>query len=296
MNLSHDLSAIATSEMSASHIQGEITGDLYTQVQRRSSSCDSPIPNSEVEEFSSSSHSQSVSNRNGHISVQCMKSSKTVTHTRSFSSSMFSYSQTFSSHFGDSDHGELFSEILSKINDKFRSSLSDDQAEDEDHSNGNTDTAYNSTCCSENSSLDRKTRIDQDDSLHCLDVDCFSQGTDCQVTPLEEYNHMLSSDIQNSNIDQSNSNINNQSNCDMEQNVDNESVSLNNSLNQTKQSNLTKESPVICDSSEKPARDQCDSAIFESESILDDVSEGREGLIRKIEQLRTHLVELKKNR
>jgi hypothetical protein len=51
------------------------------------------------------------------------------------------------------------------------------------------------------------------------------------------------------------------------------------------QTHLTVESKSV-------SRDQCDSAIFESESILEDLDASPKALLCKIEQLRTHLVRI----
>ncbi|KAK3099750.1 hypothetical protein FSP39_009067 [Pinctada imbricata] len=306
-NRSHDSSALATPSANT-YVPGEVTGELYTQVQRRNSSCSSAVSNNAFGEVFTSSPTESFSNKKGKPTVRSVKSFSEFRHTSNISNSVFNYSETFSSKFTDDNHGELFSEILSKLNDNFRKSLSEEPNDNGETSDGNTDTAYNS---SENSSLERKSHNDSDKNRQSLDLDdVLGQTTNYQLSPLDE--NITPSDIQNSNSNQSNSSVSfNQSanvsvmtndndvslcNTKNQENLSNSHVSLSNSHLSVSNSHLNASTIIMEPNGNKAPRDQCDSAIFESESILDDVSGGKESLIRKIEQLRTHLVELKKNR
>lgn len=269
-------------ESDISKIQGEVTGDLYSQVRRKSSE-------SANEESLTSDHR--------------------------VSDNVFKFDEQETSHLGQGDNseedGSMFADILNKINHHF----SRENSLVSEEFNVQSDTAYNSAVCSENSSLERKPHQD----VHSIsdNLDTLSQGTDIQVSPLEEFspvihtadhhndgyeNHinakciMDQSTVSTQSFNQSSrtnfeitNSIIDQSNISVQTFSQTETTTIFERTNETIQTHLTVDSKSV-------SRDQCDSAIFESESILEDLDGNPKAFLRKIEQLRTHLVELKKTR
>ncbi|XP_052082198.1 uncharacterized protein LOC127719885 isoform X1 [Mytilus californianus] len=269
------------SESDKSKIQGEVTGDLYSQVRRKSSE-----------------------SANG----------ESLTSDHRISDNVFLFDEQDTNHLRQGDNSEdggMFAEILNKINNHF----SRENSLVSEEFNVQSDTAYNSAVCSENSSLERKPHQD----VHSVsdNLDTLSQGTDIQVSPLEEFspiihtadhhndgyeNHINAkcindqSTVSTQSFNQSSrtnfeitNTIIDQSNISVQTFSQTETTTIFERTNETIQTHLTVDSKSV-------SRDQCDSAIFESESILEDLDGNPKALLRKIEQLRTHLVELKKTR
>ena len=280
------------SSINVSQVPGEITGALYSQVRRKSSTetatIESLINDSRVPDsvFTFSEEEISHTQNKGDNSIQ---------------------NDTLAENEG------MFAEILSKINDHFNQNNCDAICEEEKQS----DTAYNSAVCSENSSLERKPHQD----VHSVsdNLDTLSQGTDIMVSPLEDFSPAIQTsndvDIHNEGYENhiSAKSISDQSNNSMQ--FFNQSIMTNfeltntildqsnNSVQTFNQSEMTnfewtneRNQTHLTVESKSVSRDQCDSAIFESESILEDLDASPKALLCKIEQLRTHLVELKKTR
>lgn len=273
-------------------IPGEITGDLYSQVRRKSSSGSVPDASRLCQEPKSDDTNKGPD--------QVFTFSEQDISEKGDNSSKGEYSSE-----GDS----MFADILQKINN-INSHFDADEGD-----NDETDSAV----CSENNSLERKTHHDRE--LHSIseNIETLSQGTDIQVSPLEDFcsivqaidtsdhkddgyeNHTSAKSVS----DQSNIPVQifNQSSSsyDFTQTVINQS---NFSVQTCYQSNTSTNfewtnghSHINTHLTVDPkSRDQCDSAIFESESILEDLDGSPKALLCKIEQLRTHLVELKKTR
>lgn len=273
-------------------IPGEITGDLYSQVRRKSST------------GSVTDESQLCEERkrdNGNRAPE----------------HVFSFSDHDISEMGDnctldfnSEPDSMFAEILQKI-----SNINNNLNECEDSLEDQTDSAV----CSENNSLERKTHHDRE--LHSIseNTETLSQGTDIQVSPLEDFcpeghtfdtadnkDYRYKNHISAKNeSDQSNFpvQVTNQSSSSYHftQTVisqSNRSVqAINQSIFSTNFELTNGHTHLNTHLTVDPkSRDQCDSAIFESESILEDLDGSPKALSCKIEQLRTHLVELKKTR
>ena len=280
------------SSINVSQVPGEITGALYSQVRRKSSTETATI--------------ESLKNDSRVPDSVFTFSEEEISHTQNKGDNSMQ-NDTLAENEG------MFAEILSKINDHFNRDNCDVICEEEKQS----DTAYNSAVCSENSSLERKPHQD----VHSVsdNLDTLSQGTDIMVSPLEDFSPTIQTsndvDIHNEGDENHSSakSISDQSNNSMQ--FSNQSTMTNFELpntildqsnnsvqtfnqstrtnfewtNERNQTHLTVESKSV-------SRDQCDSAIFESESILEDLDASPKALLCKIEQLRTHLVELKKTR
>ncbi|XP_056011717.1 uncharacterized protein LOC125648626 isoform X2 [Ostrea edulis] len=266
------------SAMSNPRVPGELTGELYTQVQRTSNGLlESRTSSSLDEEFFSST----VVKTNF-----CGKSSSTLSritkssHNGSVMTKTFTHS--FSTGFLGVNDSSLFNEILSKLSENHRHESEEDSAE-----RTPTDTAYNSAAGSENSSLERKNKFETDSSSHCSTVKDYGSSCDelDNQTPHSNMEYQISIENMNSNEKEQNRNVQNTWNgLDNSPGISNAIIS---SVSNTQ----------ITDSYSKSNRDQCDSAIFESDSFMDDLScASPDALKRKIEQLRTHLVELKQRR
>ncbi|XP_078336674.1 uncharacterized protein LOC111137602 isoform X5 [Crassostrea virginica] len=264
------------SAMSNPRVPGELTGELYTQVRRTSNGfLESRTSNSLDEEFFSSTVVKT--NPSGKMSATL---SRVTTSTERSCVMTKTFTHSFSTGFLGANDSSLFNEILSKLSENRRHSSSEEV-------NTPTDTAYNSAAGSENSSLERKNKFETDSSSQSSTLKDF--GSSCD--DLEKQANTNSTDYQMS------LQLLHSSQTDQNMNVQN-------TLNGMKGG--PSPSPVILSSvsgtitsisHSKANRDQCDSAIFESDSIMDDLScASPDALKRKIEQLRTHLVELKQKR
>lgn len=264
------------SAMSNPRVPGEINGELYTQVQRTSNGfLETRTSNSLDEEFFSSTIVGKSSATLSRITTSTHKGSvMTKTFTHSFSTGFL----------GGANDSSLFNEILSKLNESRKHSDSE-----EDVSDTPTDTAYNSATGSENSSLERKNKFDTDSSSHSSTLKDFGSSSDnlnIQRDP-NSMDYEISLQLMNSNQKDQNTNVQNTLNGW------NKVSSPSNVI----MSNVNNCLTTVGQGHSKANRDQCDSAIFESDSIMDDLScASPDALKRKIEQLRTHLVELKQKR
>lgn len=269
------------SAMSNPRVPGEINGELYTQVQRTSNGfLETRTSNSLDEEFFSSTI---VKTHSMGKSSATLSRITTSTHKGSVMTKTFTHS--FSTGFlGGANDSSLFNEILSKLNESQKHSDSE-----EDVSDTPTDTAYNSATGSENSSLERKNKFDTDSSSHSSTLKDFGSSSDnlnIQRDP-NSMDYEISLQLMNSNQKDQNMNVQNTLNGW------NKVSSPSNVI----MSNVNNCLTTVGQGHSKANRDQCDSAIFESDSIMDDLScASPDALKRKIEQLRTHLVELKQKR
>lgn len=269
------------SAMSNPRVPGEINGELYTQVQRTSNGfLETRTSNSLDEEFFSSTI---VKTHSMGKSSATLSRITTSTHKGSVMTKTFTHS--FSTGFlGGANDSSLFNEILSKLNESRKHSDSE-----EDVSDTPTDTAYNSATGSENSSLERKNKFDTDSSSHSSTLKDFGSSSD-NLNILKDPNSMdyeISLQLMNSNQKDQNMNIQNTLN----------GLNKVSSPSNVIISNVNNCLTTVGQGHSKANRDQCDSAIFESDSIMDDLScASPDALKRKIEQLRTHLVELKQKR
>lgn len=278
--------SVNSADNSNSYIPGEVTGDLYTQV----------LKNSVTEELCEVRNSEEFVSLVGATFKEGQRSYKThVEHTSTSGTGSISNSSSKSSAFflseSDMKEGSLFAEIVSNINKRFSEHDSDSEVPSSDTQ---TDTAYNSASCSENSSLERKNRTDSNSLTHSQnDLDSLSQCTDQQTSPIEDNVEIPSNEriieIQVLSPLKSENTASERYQTDLKSN---ETMVDKSKFIEISKTEVIHNQTTSSSSCGKSSREQCDSAIFEGESILED----EESLIHKIEQLRTHLVELKKNR
>ncbi|XP_062579830.1 uncharacterized protein LOC134241822 isoform X2 [Saccostrea cucullata] len=268
------------SAISNPRVPGELTGELYTQVQRTANGyLESRTFNSLDEEFFSSTIVKT--NSSGKSSATMSRITKSSTNGSVMTKT---FSHSFSTGFLGANDSSLFDEIWSKLheNQRDRHNLEEDSDE-----RTPTDTAYNSAAGSENSSLERKNKFETDSSSQSSTLkDLRSSNEELDIQPIHDnMEHQISvENIKTVELEQSMNVHNTLSGLDKD-------PSLPHVIIPSVSGTLT----TITHS--KSNRDQCDSAIFESDSIMDDLScASPDALKRKIEQLRTHLVELKQRR
>ncbi|XP_069118485.1 uncharacterized protein [Argopecten irradians] len=318
-----------TRDQESPHVRGDVTGDLYTQVRKSSTGTledevgdvtsviknDSLTKNGEV-------HSPFSSPRGAHspLGDRSVFGSSYQGDDESGESSMFAdiltkINRHFSRENGENDLGNINqdsfrieSDHLSSENEQYTAS-SENMQDDIEHllcenglneivedsdSDKNTDTAYNSGVNSENSSLERKNRGSEQGSLtHSQnDLDTISQATDILVSPLEDsvtfpdnlvHIEVTSPSEDSQNMDQSDNGI------ALMEHSDSGGVPMTQPMEEDQTD--WSEGKDFIDS--KTSRDQCDSAIYEAEI---DCEEPAQVTLQKVEQLRTHLVELKEKR
>ena len=267
----------------SSHFAAEMTGDLYTAVRKGSTG----------------SLRFSESNNNSPV-IQSKQSSDLEDSKHSTLTNEASVEQRFSGFktFGDPEgsDGSLFSDILTRFDRHFsredgaEGSDAENNCYDDNDSEKNTDTAYNSAANSENSSLERKPKSNNSSrSQSTNDIDATSEATDFLISPLEDtqtfpgpggQGHPYPIDAE----------VITESTGEMLQVIsENINIEETNDKGDYLSVNPTSKSAST-------SRDQCDSAIYEAESLTDDGEDTTQMANHKLEQLRTHLVKLKEKR
>jgi hypothetical protein len=279
--MSHQSQPASDTAMSNSRVPGELNGELYTQVQRTSNGFLESRTSSSLDEESFSS-TVVATNSSGRSSATLSRIT-TSSHNGSVITKTFKHS--FSTGFlgVNANDSSLFNEILSKLSENCRNDSEEDTTD-----RTPTDTAYNSAAGSENSSLERKNKFETDSLSHSSTVKDFSSSCDeiNNHTPLlSNIEYQISIGNRHSNEEEQTKNFQNTLHG-LDKGLTVSNVIISNVSN-----------TQMTDSYSKSNRDQCDSAIFESDSFMDDLScASPDALKRKIEQLRTHLVELKQRR
>ncbi|XP_033763670.1 uncharacterized protein LOC117344901 isoform X2 [Pecten maximus] len=318
------------------HVRGDVTGDLYTQVRKSSTGTleeeghdvTSVIKNSSLTKTDDlNSLFSTPRGANSPLEDRSVFGTSYQGDDESGEGGMFAdiltkINRHFSRENGENELGNINqdnfrieSDHLSSENEQFTASSENTQddiehllcengldeiVEDSD-SDKNTDTAYNSGVNSENSSLERKNRgSDQGSLTHSQnDLDTISQATDILVSPLEDSvsfpgcNSLVHIEVTSpaedstcKNMDQSDNGIALMEHSDSGdlpeiQSMEEDRIDWNSSENKKD----------FIES--RTSRDQCDSAIYEAEI---DCEQPAQVTLQKMEELRTHLVELKEKR